>query len=210
MGLVVDEILDIVDQHVSVTSKADDPDLLGSAVIQQHVTDLLNVPELVMSDGRRREDRMSATQQQFCTFYIQGLLFGVEVETVQEVIRHQEMTGVPLAPAVVAGLINLRGQIVTAIDLRRRLGVRDRHDGELPMNVVVRTDGWRGQPAGGRDRRRRRSGTERFRRGSRHAGQHQPRTHPGGLQAQERAAAGAGHTALREYQRIGRRERAGR
>jgi len=82
---------------------------------------------------------MSATQQQFCTFFIQGLLFGVEVETVQEVIRHQEMTGVPLAPAVVAGLINLRGQIVTAIDLRRRLGVRDRLEGELPMNVVVRT-----------------------------------------------------------------------
>lgn len=82
---------------------------------------------------------MSAAQQQFCTFFIQGLLFGVEVETVQEVIRHQEMTAVPLAPAVVAGLINLRGQIVTAIDLRRRLGVRDRLEGELPMNVVVRT-----------------------------------------------------------------------
>jgi purine-binding chemotaxis protein CheW len=82
---------------------------------------------------------MSATQQQFCTFYIQSLLFGVEVETVQEVIRHLEMTGVPLAPEVVAGLINLRGQIVTAIDLRRRLGVADRRDGELPMNVVVRT-----------------------------------------------------------------------
>jgi purine-binding chemotaxis protein CheW len=82
---------------------------------------------------------MSAAQQQFCTFFIQGLLFGVEVETVQEVIRHLEMTGVPLAPAEVAGLINLRGQIVTAIDLRRRLGVRDRVEGELPMNVVVRT-----------------------------------------------------------------------
>jgi purine-binding chemotaxis protein CheW len=82
---------------------------------------------------------MSATQQQFCTFYIQGLLFGVEVETVQEVIQHQEMTGVPLASKVVAGLINLRGQIVTAIDLRRRLGVRDRPADELPMNVVVRT-----------------------------------------------------------------------
>jgi two-component system chemotaxis sensor kinase CheA len=49
VGLVVDEILDIVDQNVSITSKANDPRLLGSAVIQQHVTDLLNVPELVMS-----------------------------------------------------------------------------------------------------------------------------------------------------------------
>jgi purine-binding chemotaxis protein CheW len=82
---------------------------------------------------------MSSTQQQFCTFYIKGLLFGVEVQTVQEVIQHQDMTGVPLAPKVVAGLINLRGQIVTAIDLRRRLGVCDRAAEELPMNVVVRT-----------------------------------------------------------------------
>ena len=92
-----------------------------------------------MSIAGEGRTRMSATQQQFCTFYIQGLLFGVEVKTVQEVIRHQEMTGVPLAPEVVAGLINLRGQIVTAIDLRRRLGVRDRLADELPMNVVVRT-----------------------------------------------------------------------
>jgi purine-binding chemotaxis protein CheW len=83
---------------------------------------------------------MSATtQQQFCTFFIQGMMFGVEVETVQEVIRHQEMTVVPLAPDAIAGLINLRGQIVTAIDLRRRLGVKDRSENELPMNVVVRT-----------------------------------------------------------------------
>jgi len=82
---------------------------------------------------------MSATQQQFCTFFIQGMMFGVEVETVQEVIRHQEMTVVPLAPEAIAGLINLRGQIVTAIDLRRRLGVSDRPESDLPMNVVVRT-----------------------------------------------------------------------
>jgi two-component system chemotaxis sensor kinase CheA len=49
VGLVVDEILDIVDQHVTVTRKAEERCLLGSAVIQQHVTDLLNVRELVMS-----------------------------------------------------------------------------------------------------------------------------------------------------------------
>ena len=48
VGLVVDEILDIVDQHVTITKRAD-AHLLGSAVIQQRVTDLLNVPELVMS-----------------------------------------------------------------------------------------------------------------------------------------------------------------
>ena len=67
-------------------------------------------------------------------------LFGVEVETVQEVIRHLDMTGVPLAPDVVAGLINLRGQIVTAIDMRRRLGLPPRSTDVHPMNMVVRTE----------------------------------------------------------------------
>ncbi len=49
VGLVVDEILDIVDQRVSINKQSGNARLLGSAVIQQHVTDLLNVPELVMS-----------------------------------------------------------------------------------------------------------------------------------------------------------------
>ena len=67
------------------------------------------------------EDALMSHQQQVCTFYLDGLLFGVEVHGVQEVIRYLEMTRVPRAPAVVEGLINLRGQIVTAIDMRRRL-----------------------------------------------------------------------------------------
>jgi purine-binding chemotaxis protein CheW len=77
---------------------------------------------------------------QFCTFFLDGLFFGVEVQQVQEVIRYQELTRVPLASPVISGLINLRGQIVTAIDLRRRLALPDRPDGTKPMNVVVRTD----------------------------------------------------------------------
>lgn len=81
---------------------------------------------------------MSSTQQ-FCTFFLDGHVFGTPVPKVQEVIQHQEMTRVPLAPDVVSGLINLRGQIVAAIDLRRRLGLADRSQGQLPMNVVVRT-----------------------------------------------------------------------
>ncbi|HEX9454737.1 MAG TPA: chemotaxis protein CheW [Candidatus Binatia bacterium] len=76
---------------------------------------------------------------QYATFYLDRHLFGVEVGKVQEVIRYQEMTRVPLADSVVTGLINLRGQIVTALDLRRRLAMSDRAEGKLPMNVVVRT-----------------------------------------------------------------------
>lgn len=79
-------------------------------------------------------------ERQYCTFYLNGDYFGIDVLAVQEVIRSQEMTRVPLAPPVVRGLINLRGQIVTALDLRRRLEMPDRTGGEPPVNVVVRTD----------------------------------------------------------------------
>lgn len=79
-----------------------------------------------------------AGKRQFSTFIVDRLLFGVGVEKVQEVIRYQEMTRVPLAPTVVKGLINLRGQIVTAVDLRSRLGLQKRAATDLPMNVVIR------------------------------------------------------------------------
>ena len=78
--------------------------------------------------------------RQFCTFRLDGHFLGVEVERVQEVIRYQEMTPVPLAAAAVSGLINLRGQIVTAVDLRQCLGMPPRPEGKLPMNVVVRAN----------------------------------------------------------------------
>ena len=77
---------------------------------------------------------------QFCTFYSNGHFFGVEVSSVQEVIRYHEMTHVPLASSTIGGLINLRGQIVTAFDLRDRMGFPPRGEGELPMNVVLRTE----------------------------------------------------------------------
>jgi purine-binding chemotaxis protein CheW len=82
-----------------------------------------------MADGR-----------QYCTFYVAGHYFGFDVLRVQEIIRWQEITRVPLAPPVVRGLINLRGQIVTALDLRLRLGLGERPAGRQPVNVVVRSD----------------------------------------------------------------------
>jgi purine-binding chemotaxis protein CheW len=80
-----------------------------------------------------------ANTQQFCTFFLKDQCFGIPVEQVQEVIQHQETTRVPLVPPVVRGLINLRGQIVMAVDLRRRLRFEQRPEGVLPVNVVVRT-----------------------------------------------------------------------
>ena len=80
-----------------------------------------------------------AQPHQFCTFYLDKLMFGVELQKVQEVMRHLELTEIPLAPEVVSGLMNLRGQIITAIDLRHRLELPARPEGILPMNVVIRS-----------------------------------------------------------------------
>ena len=81
-----------------------------------------------------------AETRQLCTFYLAGQYYGLDVLRVQEVIRAQELTRVPLAHAVVRGLINLRGQIVTAVDLRGRLDLPPRQPDNLPLNVVVQTD----------------------------------------------------------------------
>lgn len=78
---------------------------------------------------------------QYCTFRLGGHLFGVPVETVQEVLREQDLTKVPLASKEVSGLINLRGQIVITVDLRERMGLPRREEGDEMTNVVVRTSG---------------------------------------------------------------------
>ncbi|MCM0022079.1 MAG: chemotaxis protein CheW [Tagaea sp.] len=73
----------------------------------------------------------------FVTMTVADQLFGIPVLTVQDVLGPQRITRIPLAPAEVAGALNLRGRIVTAIDVRRRLGLAKR-DGAIPgMNVVV-------------------------------------------------------------------------
>lgn len=82
-----------------------------------------------------------ATQERrYCTFALADLFLGVEVTQVQEVIRQQETTKVPMVSAVVHGLMNLRGEIVTTLDLRERLGLPPRPEDVEPMNVVIRTD----------------------------------------------------------------------
>jgi purine-binding chemotaxis protein CheW len=82
---------------------------------------------------------VARSSREYATFFVDGLFFGIDVLQVQEVLRYQEMTQVPRAPAVIEGLINLRGQIVTAVDMRGRLKLRPRAEGQTPMNTVVRT-----------------------------------------------------------------------
>lgn len=69
-----------------------------------------------------------SSETQYCTFFVDGLLFGVEVLQVQEIMSEFVVGRVPLAPPTIAGLINHRGQIVTAIDMRKRL--------DLPASTV--------------------------------------------------------------------------
>lgn len=76
----------------------------------------------------------------YATFRVDSLLLGIPVVEVQEVLRSHEMTVVPLASDAVEGLLNLRGQIVTAIDTRRSLGLVPAQDGVERMHVVVRTE----------------------------------------------------------------------
>jgi purine-binding chemotaxis protein CheW len=78
--------------------------------------------------------------RQYSTFFVGGLYFGVDVLNVQEVLKEQAMTPVPKAHTVITGLINLRGQIVTAFDMRRRLGISSPPTGKPLMNFVIRTD----------------------------------------------------------------------
>jgi purine-binding chemotaxis protein CheW len=78
-----------------------------------------------------------AETRQFVTITIDGQSFGIPVLLVHDVLGSQRITRIPLAPAEVAGSLNLRGRIVTAIDIRRRLGMRERPADAAPMSVVV-------------------------------------------------------------------------
>lgn len=74
-------------------------------------------------------------EQQLCTFFLQGMFFGIDVNDVQEVIRPHTLTPVPSAPADICGLINLRGQILTVIDLQQRLDMGKSAIG-LPVKLI--------------------------------------------------------------------------
>ena len=78
--------------------------------------------------------------KQFCTFKLGEYFFGIDILQVQEIIRRLSFTRIPLAPSLIEGLVNLRGQIVTAIDLRQRIGLPTRPEGKSPTHVVVRIE----------------------------------------------------------------------
>jgi purine-binding chemotaxis protein CheW len=84
---------------------------------------------------------MASEKRSYASCRVGHLLVGVAVDAVQEVTADAELTPVPLAPPVVSGLLNLRGRIVTAIDLRRSLQLPDRPADQPPINLILRADG---------------------------------------------------------------------
>lgn len=90
---------------------------------------------------RKSTAAAKAETRQYVTITIDGQSFGIPVLLVHDVLGAQRITRIPLAPAEVAGSLNLRGRIVTAIDIRRRLGMRDRPADKAPMSVVVEEGG---------------------------------------------------------------------
>lgn len=79
--------------------------------------------------------------QEYVTVQIADQLFGIPVLEVHDVLRNLTLTKIPLSSPEVAGVLNLRGRIVTAIDVRKRLGLPERPDGKNGMSVVVESQG---------------------------------------------------------------------
>jgi purine-binding chemotaxis protein CheW len=78
---------------------------------------------------------------EYVTVLLDGQLFGLPIARVQDVFMPDRLTRVPLAPPEIAGVLNLRGRIVTAVDLRVRLGMGPRSDGRPPMAVGIELKG---------------------------------------------------------------------
>lgn len=84
---------------------------------------------------------MESDTRDFVTIRLAGQLCGIPVLAVHDVLSEQVITSVPLAPGAVSGVLNLRGRIVTAINLRKRLDLNDREAGDENMSIVVEYNG---------------------------------------------------------------------
>jgi chemotaxis signal transduction protein len=145
VGLVIDRILDIVEESIQAKSPASRFGVLYIAIIQGRVTELLDMPALLGAFERKRTSKAQRNASRSDSWQAQSNCAHSSLATATSAFlssrcrKSSARNPVPLAPRVVRGLINLRGQILTAIDLRRRLNSPERLGDQLPLNVVVRT-----------------------------------------------------------------------
>jgi purine-binding chemotaxis protein CheW len=99
------------------------------------------VNQIVPASKRPGTELAAPETQDYVTMFIDGQMFGIQVLTVQDVLGPQKITRIPLAPREVAGSLNLRGRIVTAVDVRLRLGLRNAAEDNKGMSVVVDQNG---------------------------------------------------------------------
>ena len=93
---------------------------------------------MAMANG---DEKLGETVIEYVTVMLDGQLFGLPISRVQDVFMPDRLTRVPLAAPEIAGVLNLRGRIVTAIDLRLRLGMPRRSDGRPMMAVGIQLKG---------------------------------------------------------------------
>ena len=84
---------------------------------------------------------VSDTTEEFVTFCIAGQMFGIPVLKVQDVLSSYQITRIPMAPPEIMGSLNLRGRVVTAIDMRARLGLKPREKDAHTMSIVADHEG---------------------------------------------------------------------
>ena len=165
VGLVVERILDIVDEEIVLDRMAERAGILGTAVVQKRVTDMLDVqgvvrashPGFFTGSGQSRSrgvegEGRTGEQRAVLHFFSRPALF----RSARAAARSDPLwrcVWVPLVPQVVRGLINLRRQIVTAIDLRRRLSMTERPASTSSDECCGAHRRWSAQPAGRRNRR---------------------------------------------------------
>ncbi len=94
-----------------------------------------------MTTEANKKNISSSSEQEFCTFYVDNLLIGINIQQLQEINRHLDTTSVPHAPDFVRGVVNLRGEVVTVLDLRIILGMQSVEITDSCRNVIVNIDG---------------------------------------------------------------------
>jgi purine-binding chemotaxis protein CheW len=94
----------------------------------------------ITTSSSRKNNVETNVMRDFLTLRIHGQLFGIPILQVQDVLGQQRVTKIPLAPPQVAGSLNLRGRIVTAVDVRKCLALKEKSEETKQMSVVVEND----------------------------------------------------------------------